>query len=176
MQNTKDLANKLSVVKKEVSILTGIIYKQSMMIQHLQDYNSTIENNRFRNDIVIQGLEPDTNDNDQHLKEMVTDFFSQTMKIRKNIALQSVVRLGNKRPPTLSVTLKNVRDKGAIFKCVKNIKGAKNSHDENYYVNDRLTFEQQEIQKRYRAIKKANNDLPAVDRHNLTFLFIHISG
>ena len=168
-KSTGDLAKELTTVRKEVSILTGIVHKQSMVIQHLQDYNSTYENNKFRNDIVIQGLDPDTNDNDQHLKEMVNDFFSQTTKIRRNIALQSVVRLGNKRSPTLSVTLKNVRDKGAIFRCVKNIKGIKNSQDENYYVNDRLTFEQQEIQKRYKAIKKANSDLPATDRHNLTF-------
>ena len=140
LQNVSADVEKL---KSEVDILTGIVSKQAMMIEHLQNFNEHKESRLFKNDIVIQGIETEDSDSPESIKEIVADFFSQTMKIRKNIAIQSAIKLRGQKS-TIAVTLRNIRDKSIIFKNVKNIIGSKNSHDENYYVNDRLTLKGQE--------------------------------
>ena len=52
---------------------------------------------------------------------------------------------------------------------MKNIIGLKNNHDENYYVNNQLTFEKQEEQRRFHMIKKENKERLDVDKATLTF-------
>ena len=141
-----------------------------MLINHLQEHNENTENNKYKNNIIIQGLEVDKDDTEANVKEMVTDFFSQKMKIRKNIALRSVLQLkrGNDKH-VLQVTLQNIKDKSIIFKNVKNLMDQKNKNDENYYINDHLTFMKQEEQRRQKMIKAENFQREATDKAEITF-------
>ena len=117
-----NLTRDYSKVCSQVKILSGIVEQQSMMITHLQRYNEDSEVKRLCNNLLIQGLEYDDNDGEARLKELVTVFFSQIMKIRKNIAIRSIQKINNPSgKSTLRVTLSNVKDKGIIFKNIKNI-------------------------------------------------------
>ena len=167
----QSLENDLSQVRDKVSILTGIVQRQAMMIQHLQEANEDAERKRIKNNIIIQGLDVGANDTEQDIRELVTDFFSQTMKIRRNIAIKSVLWLhrADNGNTAIQVTLSNIRDKGLIFKNIGKIIGVKNNNDNNYYVNDHLTFERQEDQRRFRSIKKNNNNLQPTDCATIKF-------
>ena len=76
----------------------------------------------------------------------------------------------NRKSATLLVSLADVTDKGPIFKGIANIVDMKNNHNENYFINDQLTYWQQEMQRHNRQLKKANKDLPAMDRCDITFV------
>ena len=167
--DVKSLKSEVTQLKSELSILAGVVKKQSMKIGHLETHNETKVSQKIKHDLIIQGLETENSDTEEELRQMVTGFFKNTMKIHKNIALKSVVKLSNRKPSALQVTLTNLKDKSVIFKNVKNIIGLKNSKDESYYVNNHLTYEGQEEQKRYRKIKKMNKDVPATDLATITF-------
>ena len=164
----KGMVDHITKVQDEVKHLTKVVQRQAMMIKHLQDHNQFRDTKHFKNDLIIQGIETDTTEMEQGLKEIVTDFFSQTMKIRKNVVLRSVARQSQKNPSALIVTLQHAKDKGIIFKNIKELNGRKNNSDENYYINNRLTLEGQEQQRRHRFIKKANFHLPPTERLNIT--------
>ena len=169
--NITMVINELKQVCGDVKLLTGIVDRQAVMIEHLQRQNEEAESRKMRNNLIIQGIETGEEDSDQCIKEVVTDFFSQTMKIRHNIAIKAALRLNsqNKENAPIQVTLQNVKDKGVIFKHVKNIKEKCNSKDEGYYINDQLTYKKQEEQHRYKMIKKANRDLTVTDQSTITF-------
>ena len=163
------MAQELKEVRDEQKIMIGIMERQAMMIDHLQGHNERLQQKALRNNLIIQGLIPDENDNNPNLTELVTNFFTQVMKIRRNVAIRSVIRLGTGKTATLQVTLDNIRDKGIIFKNVKQLSGLKNKNDDSYFVNDQLTFERQEEQCRQRDIKKHNASLPVTERASVVF-------
>ena len=165
-----ELTNELKQVHEEQAILCGILERQGMMIDHLQDRNDTMMAKDLSNNLIIQGLETEESDDAERLWEQVTDFFKHTMKISKNVALKSVFRCKNAKIPTLSVQLQHVKDKNIIFKHIDNLKGVKITQDQSYFIQDHLTFQKQEEQRRFRAIKKQNNDLPATERRDVTFV------
>ena len=156
------LDTQLQDVRDDLKIMSGIVQKQAMMIDHLQNHNEKRAANSLKHDIIIQGIEFEDSDGESTLKELVTNFLSQTMKIKKKITLLSVRRHFSKG--ALVITLQNLKDKSVIYKCIKNIIGLKNNREESYYVNDHLTFEGQEEQKRFRYIKRASADIPATDK------------
>ena len=160
------LTAKIDKMWKNQEIMVGIMERQATMIEHLQHQNEEYLSKSYRNNIIIQGLEIDDDDDHETINKKVTDFFSQTTKINKNIAIKSIVKMKKegKVSATLQVTLENPKDKGIIFKNVKNLKDVKNNHDGYYSVNDHLTYERQEEQRRYRTIKKLNAGLPVTDR------------
>ena len=106
----------------------------------------------------------DTNEN---CNETVTNFFSQTMKIAKSIKISHAQRHGNGKPRLMKVTLANAKDKSEIYKCGKNLKGIRNRHDKPYFLNDQLSIEKQEEQRRFRDLRAKNRDNPASDSMNM---------
>ena len=148
-ESVKQVNDEITKVCEELSILTGLVQRQAMKINHLQEHNEAKEGRNMRQNLVIQGLEYGKEDNEESIKEIVTNFFSQTMKIRKNIAIQLILRSGSEEHLALVISLQNLKDKGVIFKNVKNIIGIKNNANNSYFVSDQLTFEKQEEQRRY---------------------------
>ena len=166
--NLTAMQKELKQVREKITTLTGIVDNQAMMIRHLQDHNENSDTQRLHNNLIIQGLEVSKDDSEQNIKEIVTDFFSQTMKIRKNIAIRSALRL-DRKDSAVQITLQSLKDKGLIFKNIKKIINVKNSQDQNYYINDQLTYEKQEEQRRFKMIKKANRNLQENERAKITF-------
>ena len=121
-----------------------------------------------RANLFITGLEEDEDESPENCKEIVTNFFSQTMKVSKSIELQSAKRVGTGDPRSMLVTLANANDKSSIYKCGKNLKDVKNSQDKSYFVSDQLTAEKQEEQRRYRDIIKKNNKLSVSETINMS--------
>ena len=107
--NIKGIKTELKQVCDEMKVLTGIVTRQAMMIEHLQTNESEREGKKLMNNIIIQGLEIDDEDqNEQNIKELVTNFFSQTMKIGHNIAIKSAQQLkGAGKSTAVQVVLTN---------------------------------------------------------------------
>ena len=75
---------------------------------------------------------------EQNIKELVTDFVLETMKIRKNVTIKSVMRINNHKPSAVLVSLLNVCNKGIIFQK-KAFMESKILRISFYYVNDQFT-------------------------------------
>ena len=69
------------------------------------------------------------------MTEVVTDFFSHTMKITTKIPIQIAFRFGKANPRSIKVQLQNIDDKDIVFKHASNVKDVKNSKDEDIFVN-----------------------------------------
>ena len=134
----------IAQVHEQISLLTGIVTKQAQQFSHLQDYNEELETKAMCNNIVISLLDELEEETPESLVQMITDFFSQTMQIRKKVAILQAVRTGSGNPCPVRVTLARVRDKGLIFKNVKYLKDARNLEDDKYFVNDHLPIGKQE--------------------------------
>ena len=115
---------------------------------------------------MISGLDEDDPEMQTSTAEMVTDFFTQTMKVEDPIGVDSATRLGKKRdkPRAVLVKLKNPNDKAKIFKCAKNLKEACNSTDGRYFVNNHLTPQMQERQRWYRHLMHYNTSIAGVGK------------
>ena len=154
----------------QVRILQGIVQKQGQQ-HHLN--RSQTENKlwyEMRNNLPISGLDKDGEEAETPTStaEMVTDFFSQTMKLPHPVAITRAIRIGKGKPRTVLVTLKDGRDKRGIFECAKNLKGVKNNNDEEYSVNSQFPASMQENKKCARIIMKINNSMAGVGKRNLT--------
>ena len=153
----------IKVIDSNIETMINIASKQDMQLEHLSSYNTNLESISLRPNLLISGLEEKEDENSASLKEMVTNFFSQTLKINSAIGIRLVTRLGN--PDRLNrivqVVLANPKDKGTIYKHTKNLKVVKNSYNKPYFVNDQLPLEKVEQQRRYSAILKKNKTSPS---------------
>ena len=163
--------NKVVVVEEQIKVLQGLVQKQNQILT-LQKTDS--ENTRLkdmRNNLVISGLDKAEEDAETETTttELVTDFFSQVMKIQQPIEIQSAVRIGKSTPRSVLVKLKSVKDKGMVFKNVKNLKEVHNSKDGLLFVNNQLPPRLQEQQWRYRQLVHYNNSLAGVGKRTMTY-------
>ena len=123
----------------------------------------------LRNNLIISGLDADDADAETETTtaEMVTDFFTQTMKIGTPIPLDSATRIGKSEPRTVLVRLTDAKDKGSIFKHAKNLKDVKNNKDQAYYVNNQLTPRLQEEQRWFRQLRRMNANLTGTRKREM---------
>ena len=120
--------------------------------------------NEVRNNSLISGLDEEDDEDVTATTQLVTEFFSQTMKVEENIDIKSANRIGKANPRTILVRLQNVKDKGAIFKKVSNLKEVRKSKDGPYYINNQLPPCLQERQQRFQQIMKYNAGLTGAAR------------
>ena len=179
----------LNNMREQVRILQGVVQMHAQKHEILKLEKEKQKLYETRNNILISGLdEEDTdvptesintnrdgteNENETETEtatttaEMVTDFFTQIMKIPTPIAITSATRIGKANPRTILVALKNAKDKGTIFKHVGNLKTAKNSKDGGYYINNQLPPRLQEQQRWYRMLIKFNAGLTGIGKREL---------
>ena len=122
----------------------------------------------MQGNLLISGLDEATDEAVSTTAEMVTDLFSQTMKVSRKIQIQSAVRIGKATPRTVLVKLQDSTDKGDIFKAAKNLKTVRNSHDGEIYVNSQLPAKLQEQKRWYRYLMKYNHSLTGTGKRTLS--------
>ena len=152
-----------------MKFLQGMVQRQAQEIKLLKEANENKEAVRLRNNLLISGLEEDDEESPDNLIQLVTDFFSQTMGIRNSITINNARHQGNANPHMIVVTLQNLKDKGIIFKHVKNLKDVRNINDDRYFITDHLPAARQEEQHRYRSLINQNKDKEGTDKFNLGF-------
>ena len=156
-------------VREELRLLRGVISKHTQQLTLLGNKNEEKEFFSMRNNLMIQGIEEDDDETNENVKQLVTDFFSQSMKIKRKISILSAKRIGNQLPRVIQVTLENVKDKGVIYKHSKNLKYLRNNNDDPYFINDHLPLGMQEEQRKKRGIIKNDKTLPDNDRADFTW-------
>ena len=157
--NVENVTSTIKEVREEVKILKNVVAKQALQIKLLKQLNEDKEVQNMRNEILIQGLDEVEEEDSETLAQIITDFFTQSMKIRKPIHFSGAKQTGNQDPRLIQLTLNNVRNKGVLFKHVKNLKGLKNNKDEGYYINECLPLAKQEYQRKRRNIIREDTNL-----------------
>ena len=159
----------ISEVRDEVTILRGIVAKHSQELSLLRQTNEEKEYFSMRNNLMIQGIEEEDEETSEVLKQLVTEFFSQKMKIRKSIQITGARRIGSLSPKIIQITLNNVKDKGVIYKHSKNLKLLRNNNDEQYYINDHLPLGMQEKQRKRKGIIRHDKSLSDNDQSDFAW-------
>ena len=158
----------LTEVSDKVTVLQGIVKKQAQQLALLQENNEEKEMRSMANNVIISGLEECEEEDPASLREIVTDFFSQTMKIPKQVNIVKVRRIGSTVPRNIIVTVTNVSERNFILKHGKNLKDLKNTNDMPYFINEQLPLAMQEWKRKIRDIKKTNRDLSTDDQLSIT--------
>ena len=180
---TDQVFSDVNTMREQIRILQGVIQVQDQKHELVSIEKEAHRFRESRNNLLIAGLdeegagtgEEDTDDTSiaetetmTTTAEMVTDFFTQTMKIPNPIPILNATRIGKATPRTVLVKLKDYKDKGAIFKHVANLKEAKNSKDEHYFVNNQLSPQLQEQQRWYRQLMHFNANLAGVGKRTMS--------
>ena len=160
-----DNVNKeIEKLTEQVRVLKGIVQKQDQILTLKKIEVEEDKLRTLRNNLLISGLDKADEENETTTAKLVTDFFTQVMKIRKPIGIRTAERIGKASPRTILVKLVKVEDKGLIYKNVSALKEAKNSQDEPYYINNQLPPKQQEQERKFRKMIKHNASLGQVGK------------
>lgn len=114
-------------------------------IQEIERRVDNLEKEKRRKNVVIQGLEVNTN-NQNILKEEVEDFMKSTLKI--NTEIKGARKLSKK---VILVEMKNTTDKEDVMKNKSKLKEVRNT---KIYINDDMSKNEREIQGKIRQKAK----------------------
>ena len=146
-------SSEIELLKDQVRMLQGVTQRQNQSMGLMKIKSDSTHYRSMKDELFISGLEEEgEGESEVTTAELVTGFFTQTMKITEPIVISEAKRVGKASPKTVSVKLKNSQDKGVIFKHVKNLKGVRNNRDGEYYINNSLPPEQQERRRKYRTL------------------------
>ena len=151
----------------QICVLQWLLQKQDQIIQLSKHNEEENKMRTMRNNLLILGLDEEDPETEASTAQMVTNFFTQTMKIEKNIPLQKASQIGKASPHTVLVQLQEEKDKGEVFKHVENLKGVTNSKDKPYFINNQLTPAKQEEEHRYRKMIKHHVSLAGVGKKDM---------
>ena len=163
-QRLTKVDEKVEMVSKQLKVLQGFVQKhdQRHNLQRIQGEQTQLRN--VKDNLMISGLDEENEESPTTTAEMVTDFFTQTMKITKPIEIQSATWIGKASPRTVLVKLQDSTDKSVIFKNGKELKDVRNSKDGEMYVNSQLPPFLQEKKKWYRYLMKHNASLTGTNK------------
>ena len=157
----------LDEVSEQVRVLQGLIQKQDQKLFLDKLAKEKDRSREIRNNLFLAGLDEMDAETETTTAEMVTDFFTQTMKIAQPISIDKATRIGQANPKTVLIQLADSKDKGVIFKHVSNLKEARNSKDKKYSINNQLTPEAQERERKHRKMMKHNESLAGVGKRTM---------
>ena len=154
-----NISTDLDYLYDQVRILNGVVQKheQTNYLRREQDEMVLLRN--MRDNLIISGLDEVSEENETSTAEVVTDFFSQTMKMERKVSLHKATRVGKSKPRTVFVQLQNGKDKSDIFKHASNLKNVRNNDDKGIYVNNQLPPQMQEKRRWYRYLMRYNANL-----------------
>ena len=154
-------------LQDQIRIVNGLMQKQNQLMYLNKQQDQRTHWLKIRDNLMISGLDEEEDETATTTAEMVTDFFSQTMKLGRKVGLNSVSRIGTMKPRTVLVQLENGKDKAAIFKHATNLKEVRNSHDKGIFVNNQLPPAMQEQRRWYRYLIKYNNSLAGTGKRSM---------
>ena len=135
----------------KIEKLTNIVVSQEKDLKSLKNQLQDIAVQSNSNNLIIFGTTEV-----EDAKQAAKDFFKLKLEIEDEIAVENVYWRGKGKSRPMCVTLQNVKDKGLIYKNVKNLKGKKNEDGKSFNVTDDLPLELQEQQRKYRGMITRN--------------------
>ena len=163
----KQVRSDLEGIKNQIGILQGMIQKQDQQILLNKIEKEDARMRDLRNNLLISGLDEEEEEDETMTAELVTDFLSQTVKVEGGVDIQSAVKIGKGDPRKVLVKLNDAKDKGPIFKAVRNLKHARNSKDGSYSINNQLPPRLQEQQRWFRQLMKLNAGFTGLNQRNM---------
>ena len=160
-EKVEEMTEQVGKIDDRLHVLQGFVHKQDQQTYLRKKEIEREELFSMRDNLIISGLDEDSGEEEASASttQLVTDFFSQTMRIGAKVELQSAQRIGKANPRSVLVQLKKGADKKVIFEAAKNLKDVKNSKDGDIFINNQLPPALQEMKRRYRALIKYNNSL-----------------
>ena len=163
-----DLKGKYESLKKEQTILLGIVSKQNKQIEVLSNKLDDLVTRSMKENIIISGLdETESGDEgDDSLEEKVRKFFDEKMSIAPRFDITH--RIGEKRedkgPRPVVVRCSGLKEKSKIFQNVNKLKDQKNSRGKPYFVSDQYPDGINERRRKYNSMMNENKSLPTTEQ------------
>lgn len=152
MQDVKEMKNEQKEYREEIKQLkreNKLIKEENQSLrQKVTEINKKIDNmerDKRRNNIVVQGIEI-TTPTERKIKEEMENFIKDNLEID--------IKIGNARKIGTNIVLIELGDNNDKHKIMKNKNKLKNIKDKRIYINDDMTKEEREIQKRIRMVAK----------------------
>ena len=137
----------------KLELISNIAMRQHQDIKVLQEKLEAMENKKNKNNIIITGLKTEEG---KTCSETVADFYKLKLEIATPIVIVNAYKRGKHADSPMCVVLKDIADKGKIYKHVKNLKGKQNEQGKSYQVRDDLTIKEQEHQNKIRQMMVRN--------------------
>ena len=162
--------NKVDIkeVRDELGIFRGLMAKHAQQIHLLQQHAEDQDYMQMKTDLLITGIDEEEEESPTDLSQIITDFFSKSMQIKKKIEFRNAKRIGTASPNIVQITLMNGRDKGLIYKNSKKLKDLRNNNEDSYFINDCMPLGKQENQRKRRGVVRIDKELPANDQADIT--------
>ena len=163
-----DILRRLMVVEERCKLTTKAVVKHDREIAVNQKKMNQQELRQMKANLVISGIKENKG---EKCVDVVNSFFEQTMKIKKDIAINMAHRLGKygQEKRNILVILTDAKDKGTIYEHAKHLKGVKNDDGEESYISDQLPDVQAEQKRRGREKVKFNKTLKDAQQQDLTW-------
>ena len=105
---------------------------------------------------------------DESIDSVVTNFFKEKMGIQETIPIAEAYKINKKDKNTIiKIELSNQRDRGKIFKHVKNLKDCKNEFGKAYHLDLDLPPKSRAARNRLKEIRWENANKSSVDQHTI---------
>lgn len=161
----RGIVESLDDQQDKIDLLIGIVEKQDVQIQALQNRWDTAYAKENKSNIVINGLAETQGESCYH---EVGNFFKNVLKIEKPIQVQQAYRLGKGQNKAMVAKLKNTQDRAEIYKKIGNLKQANKGRSKPYFVADQLPEAWAEKKKQVHFFKQQNKKLPLAQQANIT--------
>ena len=173
----RSLSRKVKLVDDKINIVKKAVIKHDACIDNNTKKLNQQEVRSMKPNLVITGIKETKG---EVCVNAVQTFFKEKVKISEDIKIRiahKIGKQGSEKCPMI-VALKNVRDKGTIYKSTKNLKGQKNEEGDEYFVNDQLPAQQTEEVRKLRQKVKINKNLIDAQQQTISWKKgeLHIEG
>ena len=165
-----NFATNLANCKKENVQLKRAVIKLTDMVEELTQRVGNLETNNSKKMITLSGFE---SQDDKEIVPRLRDFFEEHLGFRPSI--EDSFPIGSQNPPVRVVVLMNLQHKKLIMEYKQLLKGAKNSFNQQYYVND---YFQPEIAEKKRIERELFNNWEGPEDTEMEYVKgkLHIDG
>ena len=151
----KEIKEDMKTYKNQVRNLTSVVAKHDSTLAECKRESEFNAFQEMRNNLIICGIQENS---DENVKQVVKNFFKNTLKIEADIAVISARRMnGTGRDRAISVILQRAQDKGIIYKNTPNLKDVVNHVNRPYRIDDQLPGRFQEQKQRMRKLRYKND-------------------
>ena len=135
--------------------------------QKIQEVVNAEERRQLKEGSHIMYIDNVIEERHENTVEVARDFIQKTLKVVNGFQVNKAFRTGLQEPRSICVHLGSAQERSLIFGNVKELKDAKNSNNQRYYINKQLPARIREEKKRGRSIIKNNFNLPRAQQANV---------
>ena len=150
----------------KMKLITNVVIQHDDKFEELRNELLHIKANLTKAEILIFGIIEKDKEN---CKEVVKNFFKNTMGIQTEIEVVAASRRGKASQRPMWIQLANAGVKGLIYSNVTKLKGKKNENERGYRIQDNLPETMAEPKQRQRQIVVENRKLADGQQQTMSF-------